>query len=74
MSEVLSTPYGMAVFITLLLLPDVAATTALVSKAVKRKTLHEVDFEDCACLLPDQSQKIMPFKDSKYHLAGRGPG
>jgi hypothetical protein len=64
MKDLLSSPYGLAAFITLLLLLDAAATAALLFKAARREDIQEVDFENLT-----SAEKKVRGKDSKYHFS-----
>jgi hypothetical protein len=56
MDDVLVTPYGLAAFITLLLLPDAALTATRLLKAVRRENLKESRFRTLYLWL-DQGQE-----------------
>jgi hypothetical protein len=58
----------LAAFISLALLPDVAATAALLFKVVGRETLQEIAFEDCFCYLSSAKKKVC-VKNGRYQLS-----
>ena len=57
MNDVLSTPYGLAAFITILLLPDAAVTAARLFKAVSRENLKRGRCRGLYLLLDERQER-----------------